>query len=50
MVIDEIIDNALMEDLGDGDHTSLAIFTKDVQGKATLIAKDKGIIAGIPVA
>jgi nicotinate-nucleotide pyrophosphorylase (carboxylating) len=50
MNLDEIIDNALKEDLGDGDHTSLAIFPHDVQGKARLLIKERGKLAGIPVA
>jgi nicotinate-nucleotide pyrophosphorylase (carboxylating) len=48
--IDIIIENALREDIGDGDHTSLAIFPKDAKGKAGLKIKDKGILAGLPVA
>lgn len=50
MNLDEIIDNAIKEDLGDGDHTSLAIFTPDVQGKAILLIKERGKLAGVPVA
>jgi nicotinate-nucleotide pyrophosphorylase (carboxylating) len=49
-VIDQFIDNAIREDVGDGDHTSLAIIPPTVQGKAQLIVKDEGIIAGIEVA
>ncbi len=50
MNLDEIINYALTEDLGDGDHTSLAIFPKEGSGKARLIIKEDGIIAGLPVA
>jgi nicotinate-nucleotide pyrophosphorylase (carboxylating) len=50
MDLDEIIDNAISEDLGDGDHTSLAIFPPDVQGRAILFIKDRGKLAGVPVA
>ena len=50
MDLDKIIELALNEDLGDGDHTSLAIFPPDVQGKAVLLVKDRGWLAGIPVA
>ncbi len=50
MNLDEIIDNAIKEDLGDGDHTSLAIFPPDVQGKAILLIKERGKLAGVPVA
>jgi len=41
---------ALAEDVGDGDHTSLSTIPKGTEGKARLIVKDKGIIAGIEVA
>ena len=40
-----IIANAIREDVGDGDHSSLACIPEGVQGKAQLIVKDKGIIA-----
>jgi nicotinate-nucleotide pyrophosphorylase (carboxylating) len=42
-----IIANAIREDVGDGDHSSLACIPEGVQGKAQLIVKDKGIIAGV---
>jgi nicotinate-nucleotide pyrophosphorylase (carboxylating) len=48
--LDIIIENALQEDIGDGDHTSLAIFPNDAKGKARLKIKDNGILAGLPVA
>ena len=50
MNLDEIIENALKEDIGDGDITSLTILRKDIPGKARLKVKDRGILAGIPVA
>lgn len=50
MTVDEIVKLALLEDLGDGDHTSLATIPSDARGKAELIAKEDGIIAGIEVA
>jgi nicotinate-nucleotide pyrophosphorylase (carboxylating) len=50
MNIKDIVALALKEDIGDGDHTSLATIPKDATGKAVLIAKDKGILAGIDVA
>ena len=49
-LIDSFIDNALAEDIGDGDHTSLASIPKDQTGKAQLILKDEGILAGIEIA
>jgi nicotinate-nucleotide pyrophosphorylase (carboxylating) len=50
MDLDEIIETALSEDIGNGDHTSLAIFPPDLEGKAVLFIKERGRLAGIPVA
>jgi nicotinate-nucleotide pyrophosphorylase (carboxylating) len=50
MNIDQIIENALAEDIGDGDHTSLSCIPKDAKGKAKLLVKDKGILAGVAIA
>ncbi|MFA8299590.1 MAG: carboxylating nicotinate-nucleotide diphosphorylase [Hyphomicrobiales bacterium] len=50
MNIDEIIAKALEEDLGDGDHTSLSTIPKNAQGKAKLLVKEKGILAGVEIA
>ena len=44
------IKNALIEDVGDGDHSSLGSIPKDATSKAHLLVKDKGIIAGIELA
>jgi nicotinate-nucleotide pyrophosphorylase (carboxylating) len=41
-----IITNALREDVGDGDHSSLASIPTNATGKARLLVKDKGILAG----
>lgn len=49
MTIDEIVKLALNEDLGDGDHTSLATIPNGAAGKAELIAKEDGILAGLEV-
>lgn len=49
-MIEEIIDNALREDIGDGDHSSLACVPADAKGKATLYIKDEGILAGVELA
>lgn len=49
-VIDQFIKNAIAEDLGDGDHTSLSTIPADAQGKAKLLIKDNGIIAGVELA
>lgn len=45
-----IISNAIREDVGDGDHSSLACIPADAQGKAKLLVKDEGIIAGVEFA
>ncbi len=45
-----IIENAIREDVGDGDHSSLACIPSDAHGKAKLLVKDNGIIAGIEFA
>jgi len=45
-----IIANAIREDVGDGDHSSLACIPNDAQGKAKLLVKDEGIIAGVAFA
>jgi nicotinate-nucleotide pyrophosphorylase (carboxylating) len=47
---DEFIDNALKEDIGDGDHTSRACIPPNARGKAQLIVKEEGILAGVNVA
>jgi nicotinate-nucleotide pyrophosphorylase (carboxylating) len=49
-IIDQFIENAIREDVGDGDHTSLAIIPETEQGTARLIVKDTGILAGVEVA
>ena len=46
----EIVDLALAEDVGDGDHTSLATVPSDAKGKAKLLIKDSGILAGVELA
>ncbi len=49
-MIDDIIDIALKEDIGDGDHSSLACVPANAVGHAKLIVKDEGIIAGVELA
>ena len=44
------LQNAVAEDIGDGDHSSLACIPPDATGKARLIIKDEGIIAGVDIA
>ncbi|WP_166963514.1 carboxylating nicotinate-nucleotide diphosphorylase [Yeosuana marina] len=48
--IEIIISNAIREDVGDGDHSSLACIPDGARGKAKLLVKDKGIIAGVAFA
>lgn len=48
--IDLIIANAVREDIGSGDHSSLACIPANAKGKAKLLVKEKGIIAGIDFA
>ena len=47
---EKFITNSLAEDLGDGDHSSLASIPTDATNKAHLLVKDEGIIAGIKLA
>tara|TARA_R100000789_G_scaffold100425_1_gene110579 strand:+ start:524 stop:1381 length:858 start_codon:yes stop_codon:yes gene_type:complete len=48
--IDLIIENAIREDVGSGDHSSLACIPAEAKGKAKLLVKDKGILAGVDFA
>ena len=48
--VEELIELAVKEDIGDGDHTSLATIPADACGKMPLLVKQDGIIAGIEVA
>jgi len=45
-----IIENAIREDVGDGDHSSLACIPAEAMGKAKLLVKDEGILAGVEFA
>ena len=46
----DFIIKALDEDIGSGDHTSLATIDADDLSKARLIVKDRGVIAGVSFA
>ena len=48
--IDGIIANAIREDVGEGDHSSLACIPDNAVGRAKLLVKDDGIIAGVTFA
>lgn len=50
MILDQFIENALREDIGPGDHTSLACIPADALGKAQLLVKEEGILAGVSLA
>lgn len=50
MTLEEIVKQALAEDIGEGDHTSLATIPEKATGKVQLVAKEDGILAGIEVA
>lgn len=48
--LDTFLKYAIAEDVGDGDHTSLSTIPADATGRAKLLVKDNGIIAGIEIA
>ncbi len=48
--MNRIITNALREDIGDGDHSSLSCIPETAQGKARLLVKDEGVLAGVAFA
>jgi nicotinate-nucleotide pyrophosphorylase (carboxylating) len=49
-IIDQFIISSLNEDVGDGDHTSLATISAGAKVKAKLLVKDEGILAGVELA
>ena len=49
-LIDKFIKNALSEDVGDGDHTSISTIPAGTLGKAKLLVKEAGILAGVALA
>ncbi|MFH0895752.1 MAG: carboxylating nicotinate-nucleotide diphosphorylase [Bacteroidota bacterium] len=50
MKIENFIDQALAEDIGSGDHTTLSCVPAHATGRARLLVKDNGIIAGVKMA
>ena len=48
--VDELIELAIREDIGDGDHSSLACIPHDQRGRMKLLVKQDGILAGVEVA
>lgn len=49
-MIQSIVQTALQEDIGDGDHSSLACIPTETKGVAKLLVKDSGILAGVDLA
>lgn len=49
-LIDELLDLAFAEDIGDGDHTTLCCIPADEMGKQHLLVKEEGILAGVEIA
>lgn len=49
-LIDELIDLAFAEDIGDGDATTLSTIPADATGRQQLIVKEEGILAGVEIA
>ena len=49
-ILREFVLRSLAEDLGDGDHSSLACIPPEASGKAKLLIKEKGVLAGVRVA
>ena len=49
-LIDNLLDLAFAEDLGDGDHTTLSTIPENAMGRSRLIIKEDGILAGVKVA
>ncbi len=50
MTTEELIYKALEEDIGNGDHTSLATIEEEAIGTAVMLAKEKGVLAGTEIA
>ena len=49
-LIDELIDLAFAEDIGDGDHTTVCCIPDTAMGKSRLLIKEPGILAGVEIA
>lgn len=49
-MIDSIIDLALKEDIGSGDHSALSCVPENATGHAKLLIKDNGVLAGVELA
>lgn len=49
-LIDDLLNLAFAEDLGDGDHTTLSTIPADAMGRSRLIIKEDGVLSGVAVA
>lgn len=49
-LIEDLLDLAFAEDIGDGDHTTLCCIPDTQMGKAKLLIKEEGILAGVEIA
>lgn len=49
-LIEQLLDLAFAEDVGDGDHTTLSTIPADAMGRSRLIIKEKGVLSGVEVA
>lgn len=49
-LVDELLDLAFAEDIGDGDHTTLSTIPADAMGRSRLLIKEAGVLAGVDVA
>ena len=49
-LIDDLIDLAFAEDIGDGDHTTLSTIPSEAMGRQHLLVKQEGILAGVEIA
>ncbi len=49
-LVDDLLDLAFAEDIGDGDHTTLSTIPADEMGKSRLIIKEPGVLAGVEMA
>jgi nicotinate-nucleotide pyrophosphorylase (carboxylating) len=49
-LIDDLLELAFAEDIGDGDHTTLSTIPSDAMGRSRLIIKEDGILAGVDMA
>lgn len=49
-LIDQLLELAFSEDIGDGDHTTLSTIPADAMGRSRLIIKEEGILSGVDIA